>query len=355
MEITPAIQNIAVYSLDNNKYLFIISTDSSSQKSIDLGTLKLKGIRGGESSVKIKTEEVLATGPESLAVGSTQTVKFTITASPTPTPVPCAVTTQPREHNLVVGGAKTVTASVTSGLGSKTITKMRFGTYNTGIATVNPTSDSTTTSIYSTTVTAVAVGSTAVWATADLSDGRTCESKGDADTDIVVNALTPTPTPTLKPTLTPTKTPTPTATPRPTNTPIPTPTPTKAPTPTPIPDSSILYNQCVLICDYEPFCVQNCNTTYNKSAGAISAVSPTPTPTPIRTETPTPTPIPTESSASNQTPSKNCAFDTSVGSLTIQYFNQQRSKWLALKGRCEGMNGAYWDWFAKWKESWQSR
>ncbi|HVF69825.1 MAG TPA: Ig-like domain repeat protein [Xanthomonadales bacterium] len=98
----------------------------------------------------------------------------------------CAVTTSPAVHNLAPGGTAAVTASVTSGQGSATITQMRFGSYNTTIATVNPTSDPSST--YSTTVTGVAAGATAVWATADLSDGRTCPSTGATDTDINVTA-----------------------------------------------------------------------------------------------------------------------------------------------------------------------
>jgi hypothetical protein len=43
---------------------------------------------------------------------------------------------------------------------------MAFGSYNTGIATVSPAND--TTSIYQTTVSPVAAGSTAVWATATM-------------------------------------------------------------------------------------------------------------------------------------------------------------------------------------------
>ncbi len=109
----------------------------------------------------------------------------TPTPTSTPTPVPCQVTTSPSVLNLTVGGATgTVTASVTSGLGSATISQMRFGSYNTSIATVNPTSDSS--SPYSTTVTAVTGGATAVWGTADLSDGRTCQSTGATDTNINV-------------------------------------------------------------------------------------------------------------------------------------------------------------------------
>ena len=98
------------------------------------------------------------------------------TSTPTPTPVPCSVTTSPSSLSLVTGGTTgTVTAVVSSGQGTATITQMRFGSYDTSLATVSPTSDST--SPYSTTVTTVAAGSTAVWATADLSDGRTCQER----------------------------------------------------------------------------------------------------------------------------------------------------------------------------------
>jgi hypothetical protein len=84
-----------------------------------------------------------------------------------PTPVPCQVTTNPASIGLSVGGSGLpVTASVTSGLGSATVTNMAFGSYNTGIATVSPAND--TTSIYQTTASPVAAGSTAVWATATM-------------------------------------------------------------------------------------------------------------------------------------------------------------------------------------------
>jgi len=71
-----------------------------------------------------------------------------------------------------VGKAGTVTANVTSGLAGETITITNFGSYDTSIATVFP--NSNTNSPYTTTVTAVAGGSTAVWGTATLSDNRTC-------------------------------------------------------------------------------------------------------------------------------------------------------------------------------------
>ena len=140
---------------------------------------------------------------------TTPTPTLVPTSTPTPTPVPCQVTTAPASQTLVIGGTSTVTASVTSGLGVATVNQMRFGSYNTAIATVNPTFDSS--SPYSTTATAVATGLTAVWGTADLNDGRTCPSTGATDTDITVVVPTPTPTATPIPTNTPTPTPTPTS------------------------------------------------------------------------------------------------------------------------------------------------
>lgn len=125
-----------------------------------------------------------------------------VCAAPTPTPTPalsCQVTASPSVHNLTVGGTGTITASVTSGQGSATINQMRFGSYNTAIATANPASDSS--SIYSTTATCGTAGNTAVWATADLSDGRSCQSTGTTDTDIFCVTPTPTPTPTPAPCL----------------------------------------------------------------------------------------------------------------------------------------------------------
>lgn len=123
--------------------------------------------------------------------------------TPTPTPVPCQVTTFPSSHNnLVVGGAGgLIQAQVSSGQGTATIKQMRFGSYNTSISTVNPISDSVPdlSSKYNTTAGCITEGNTAVWATADLSDGRTCPSAGTADTNIFCVAPTPTLTPTLTP------------------------------------------------------------------------------------------------------------------------------------------------------------
>ncbi|MCX6726466.1 MAG: prepilin-type N-terminal cleavage/methylation domain-containing protein [Candidatus Shapirobacteria bacterium] len=142
----------------------------------------------------------------------TPTPRPTSTPTPTPTPVPCSVSTSPRTLSLLVNGTSTITASVVSGQGSTSINHMDFGSYIPGIATVSPSSDSS--SPYRTTVTAITSGNTAVWATATLSDGRICQSSGTSDTDITV---------TVPPTPTSTPTPTPTPTPRPTNTPTPTP------------------------------------------------------------------------------------------------------------------------------------
>lgn len=121
------------------------------------------------------------------------------TQTPTPAPPSCSVRTVPTTHNLSIGDTGNITASVISGQGAASIVRMRFGSYNSAVATVSPTSDST--SPYSTTVTAIAGGSTAVWATADLSDGRTCQSNSFNDTDVNVSGSTPIPTSTPTPTL----------------------------------------------------------------------------------------------------------------------------------------------------------
>jgi len=134
------------------------------------------------------------------------------TLTPTPTPIPCQVTTDPTSYSLAIGGQGDVTASVTSGQGAASILQMRFGAYNHAVATVNPASDSNGTPDYRTKVTAGGGGATAVWASADLSDGRTCESTGATDTDITVSGPTATPTVTPggpTPTITPTPIPAP--------------------------------------------------------------------------------------------------------------------------------------------------
>ncbi len=122
----------------------------------------------------------------------------------TPIPSSCVVTTSPIKYDLAKGDKGAITASVTGLPAGRTISQMRFGAYNTSIATVNPTSDSDST--YETTVTAVAGGTTAVWATADLDNGdtTTCQTPGDKDTDINVSGPTSAPvTPTEIPTPTP--------------------------------------------------------------------------------------------------------------------------------------------------------
>jgi hypothetical protein len=100
-------------------------------------------------------------------------------------PIPCQVTTSPSALNLTMGGATgAITATVTTGLGTSSITSMAFGVYDTTIATANPTSDASTP--YSTTITQKASGNTAAWATATLADGRTCPTSGNTDTDVHV-------------------------------------------------------------------------------------------------------------------------------------------------------------------------
>ncbi len=103
---------------------------------------------------------------------------------PPPPPVPCEVTTNPSVQNINTGDTGVVSANVTSGLDLATVVQMTFGSYDTAIATVNPSSDLL--SPYSTTVTAVAAGNTSVWATATLSDGRICQSTAVTDTDVSV-------------------------------------------------------------------------------------------------------------------------------------------------------------------------
>ncbi len=170
------------------------------------------------------TNTLIALRPNTSAVNPTSPPAPTITpiatltptsgpiSSPTPTPASCSVTTNPSSLNLSINGNSNITASVTFGLGNASVSRMNFGSYNTSVATVNPTSDNR--SPYTTTVTAVSSGSAAVWATATLSDGRTCQTTGNSDTNVTVLAPpTNTPTPTPRPTNTPTRIPTPTPTP----------------------------------------------------------------------------------------------------------------------------------------------
>lgn len=95
----------------------------------------------------------------------------------------CTVTTSPISKVLAIGETTHVTASVSAGLGTATITRMRFGSYNTTIGTVSPNEDID--DPYSTTLTALAQGYTAVWATADLSDGRRPANREEIPTRIL--------------------------------------------------------------------------------------------------------------------------------------------------------------------------
>lgn len=109
---------------------------------------------------------------------------------PPPPPGPCGVTVIPASFSMTVGQnpGTGVTASVSSGLGSATVLFMNFGSYNTSVATVSPMQDVSPPS-YQTTVSAVAAGSTAIWATAYLSDGRSCQSSATTDADVIVTAV----------------------------------------------------------------------------------------------------------------------------------------------------------------------
>ncbi|MBI2028788.1 MAG: hypothetical protein HYT07_04230, partial [Candidatus Levybacteria bacterium] len=114
-----------------------------------------------------------------------------------PTSVQCRVTVDPSVRNLKVGAIGRITASVTSGLGSAGVARMRFGSYNTSVATVGVTSDPS--SPYGTSVRGISPGNTAVWATAHLSDGRRCQSTRSTDIDIKILSSIPTLTPTITP------------------------------------------------------------------------------------------------------------------------------------------------------------
>jgi prepilin-type N-terminal cleavage/methylation domain-containing protein len=116
--------------------------------------------------------------PTSSYLSPTPTTPF---VHPTDIPSTCTVKTSPTTLNFLVGKTNIITAEVASGLNEATITKMRFGSYSTDIAMVSP--DNDTTSTYSTTVAALTTGNTAIWASADLSDGRTCQSTGTTDTN----------------------------------------------------------------------------------------------------------------------------------------------------------------------------
>jgi hypothetical protein len=205
--------------------------------------------------------------------------------APTPTPPPssCQVTTFPSVLNLTVGGATgQIQANVTSGLGSATVNRIDFGSYNVARATVNPTSDTTFT--YITNVTGQSQGTTEVWATAFLSDGRQCPTSLATNTNVNVSGPTPTPTPTGGP---------------------PTPTPTGAPTPTPAPPTGYIAT------------LEQCNalgTAWVPLTNVCvfpSLCAPTPTPTPTSIPTPTPT-IP---SGSTPTPTPTPALYSISGKI----------------------------------------
>ncbi|MBP9818140.1 VCBS repeat-containing protein [Candidatus Shapirobacteria bacterium] len=89
------------------------------------------------------------------------------TLIPSTTPEPCTVAVSPTTLNLSIGGTASFTASVTSGLGSATVTQWNYVALNPNIVSV----DSATKR-----VTALAVGTGQVAALANLSDSRYCSN-----------------------------------------------------------------------------------------------------------------------------------------------------------------------------------
>lgn len=97
----------------------------------------------------------------------------------------CAVTTSPSNLNMTIGSStKKISAVVSSGLGSATIKDITFGSYNETISTNDPKIEKL--APYETYASAISSGSTSIWATATLSDGRVCQSSSESDTDIIV-------------------------------------------------------------------------------------------------------------------------------------------------------------------------
>ncbi len=208
--VTTGLGGATVNSMAFGSYNTAIATVSPTSDSSSPFSTTVTGVSAGTASVWATA--TLSDGRTCQSSGTTDTGVTVTNPTPVPTPIPCAVTASPAVLNIVRGGTGTVTASVTTGLSGSTVNTMAFGSYNTAIATVSPTSDST--SPFATTVTGVAAGSTAIWATATLADGRICQSAGTADSDTNVTA--------------------PTASPAPTRTPTPTPAPTASPVPTPL-------------------------------------------------------------------------------------------------------------------------
>ncbi|HJX59401.1 MAG TPA: Ig-like domain-containing protein [Patescibacteria group bacterium] len=98
------------------------------------------------------------------------------TAPPTPTPS-CTVDLLPATAPTSVGSAVTLTASVT--IGSGTVDSVNFVSTDTGIATVNPASDST--AVYSTQATGVANGTTTVTANVIMGGASRCSDTASVE------------------------------------------------------------------------------------------------------------------------------------------------------------------------------
>jgi hypothetical protein len=120
----------------------------------------------------------------------------TSTPMPSPMPIPsCTISTSPNTLNLISGGSGSVVNALITLNNSAVVSSVNFGSYNTSVATVSPTSD--VSSPYSTVVTGLSTGTTAVWATAFLTTGQRCDTVATADTDVTV--VMPIPTSTIDP------------------------------------------------------------------------------------------------------------------------------------------------------------
>jgi hypothetical protein len=188
--ITPGIYTVTVRQIPGYTISYSSCSNCTNHATYTSGnsvTVSLPS-EGNYADIYFKYTPVPTSTPRPTSTPTSIPVLITAPISePTSTPTSeatCIVETTPISQMIREGSRSTVTAEVISGLGAATITRMEFGSYNTSKATVSPTSDST--SIYSTIVTAVKTGTSAIWATAYLSDGRVCQSTGDTDTDIQV-------------------------------------------------------------------------------------------------------------------------------------------------------------------------
>lgn len=141
------------------------------------------------SSMRIQSSQV---NPGSYTVNLPLPASACVVPTPTSQPPFCTVTSSPLVVNLSGGTSTVVSSAITLGPGS-TISQVRYGSYDTSIASVLPTSRSAA-GPFTTTVTASSVnsGNTAVWTAVDLV-GRpnACSTQWNQDTDVNVTPLPP--------------------------------------------------------------------------------------------------------------------------------------------------------------------